>query len=143
VIEGDKGAHWTLTTFEDSCLVPVICQLVDFIDQKKLPEKTYNRIAFDLMALKVDEENSINKDYLQSNTFTNQKNKRFKFYIRLESQIRNVINHLRTRGKFIFLQSNHHHDYTSKIMSICFGHDWKEFFDLILVSSCKPLFCRA
>jgi hypothetical protein len=85
MVESDKGSHWILTTFEDSCLIPVICQLVDYIDRNLLPTKTYNRIAFDLLALKIEETDSLGIDYTETSTFSRHRQKRLDVNLRLHS----------------------------------------------------------
>ncbi|KAM7535264.1 hypothetical protein Aperf_G00000100815 [Anoplocephala perfoliata] len=64
-------------------------------------------------------------------------------YIKPNPQLRDLLIHLASHAKSLFLISNSGADFISKGMRYVVGNDWERFFDVIIVNANKPDFFRA
>ncbi len=126
----------TLFSLSEGCMY---AQLVDLLDQRKIPEvlgykDLYNRVRFFLEAAHLE-------GRLKSEIMADPKR-----FVILDPEATLTLLDQKNSGKKIILITNSEWSYTSFMMSYSFDRymppktTWRDIFDLVIVSAKKPLF---
>uniref|UniRef100_A0A183BKS1 5'-nucleotidase domain-containing protein 4 n=1 Tax=Globodera pallida TaxID=36090 RepID=A0A183BKS1_GLOPA len=132
----------TLFNLPDAYL---ITRLVDFFDKyEKTPDKTgvrYGDVIMSYNAIFQDIRNAM--DYVHGEISVGQlKHKileRIADFVEIDDRIGLMLSQLRALGRKTFLLTNSDYEYTKAVMTYLLGSEWRTFFDMIIVSACKPL----
>jgi len=135
-----------MSTFFEHVKVPQVLMGVELID-KGLVNKTYIDLCNDIKKVVLSMYYHITPErVLPAKTFGTYFPPLFenpnKFIIP-QPELIPVLKKLKDQGKFLFIATNSHYEYTELIMEATLGPKWRESFDFVFSSCRKPLFFTA
>jgi len=130
----------------ESTKIPVICQVIHFIKNGTIKDKTIEEFAYNLDEITYNQFCYFNEekvDYFgELGSFYPNMVKNPERFIIPQPNLKETLLALKTCKKKIFLTSNSHFSYTAWLMEVTLGPDWMDLFDLVLCNCKKPLFQR-
>lgn len=111
----------------------LFAQMVDLADENRLPGVMGYGDVFHLMIGALDESHRTGE--LKQRIVAEPD-----AYVDLDPEVWDTLAEQRAAGLKLFLITNSDWNYSSKMMTYSFGPDWRDAFDLIIVSAAKPAF---
>jgi hypothetical protein len=116
-------------------MIAVIAKLVDLIVKKTIKDKSYEKVAFDVMEVTYTKmqsclEKSVFADILEDPGS----------FIKTKSVLRKVFETLKENNKIIIMISNYPIKILDLLLKSTIDKDWLELFDLCISDAKSPLF---
>eukprot|EP01102_Stenamoeba_stenopodia_P007337 TRINITY_DN2055_c0_g1_i2.p1 TRINITY_DN2055_c0_g1~~TRINITY_DN2055_c0_g1_i2.p1 ORF type:complete len:464 (-),score=100.35 TRINITY_DN2055_c0_g1_i2:896-2287(-) len=136
------GAHssryFALVTYFEMSIAPLWMKLVDEVDSKPIedPEEPY----VELFPAIVRTLRASFADWNSGGFFEALRERTGDYVLKANPKLISWLQKLKARGVRLFMATNSGPEYTHLLMSYCFGENFHDLFDVVIVNAMKPYF---